>query len=57
MQEKQLWFPTLKDMMNFKQVSEVKELRIDTYEKLLIGRFPETEVDVAKRDFKARCFN
>jgi hypothetical protein len=57
MQEVELRFPTLKDMMCFKQVSQVKELRIDTNEKLLTGKFPENEVEVAKEQFNARSFN
>jgi len=57
MQEIELQFPTLKDMMYFKQVSQVKELRIDTNEKLLTGKFPESEIVLAKEQFKARLFN
>lgn len=57
MQEVELHFPSLKEMMNFKQVSEVKELRIDTDRKLLTGKFPANEVTVAKEQFKARSLN
>lgn len=57
MQEVELRFPTLKDMMSFKQLSQVKELRIDTNERLLTGKFPESEVVVAKEQFKARSLN
>ncbi|HEU4904385.1 MAG TPA: hypothetical protein VFT06_16375 [Flavisolibacter sp.] len=57
MQEVELRFPTLKEMMYFKQFSQVKELRIDTNEKILIGCFPEDEVSVAKEQFKARSLN
>ena len=57
MQEVELRFPTLKDMMSFKQVSQVKELRIDTNERLLTGKFPESEVVVAKEQFNARSLN
>lgn len=57
MQEIELQFPTLKDMLYFKQITEVKELRIDTYEKLLTGKFPENEIEVAKDQFKARSLN
>lgn len=57
MQEVELRFPTLKEMMYFKQYSQVTELRIDTNEKILIGRFPDDEVLVAKEQFKARSLN
>ena len=58
MQEIELRFPTLQDLMHFKQESAVKELRIDTYEKSLTGRFPETEVKTAVSQFKAMlCAN
>ena len=45
------------EMMYFKQYSQVTELRIDTNEKILIGRFPDDEVLVAKEQFKARSLN
>lgn len=57
MQEVELRFPTLKEMMYFKQYSQVTELRIDTNEKILIGCFPEDEISVAKEQFKARSLN
>jgi hypothetical protein len=57
MQEIELRFPSLKEMMCFKQISQVKELRIDTNEKLLTGKFPDKEVVVAKKQFKARSLN
>lgn len=57
MQEVELRFQSLKDMMHFKQQSEVKELRIDTSVKSLTGRFTETEVKDAVSLFKAISFS
>lgn len=57
MQEVELRFQSLKDMMHFKQQSQVKELRIDTSAKSLTGRFTETEVKDAVALFKALNFS
>lgn len=56
MQETELRFRSLTDLMHFKQHAEVKELRIDTAEKSLTGRFSETEVKDAVTLFKATMF-
>jgi hypothetical protein len=56
MQEIELRFQTLKDLIDFKQNASVKELRIDTAEKSLTGRFTEIEVKEAVRMFKATSF-
>lgn len=53
MQDINLRFPSLKVLILFKQQSQVKELRIDTYEKTLTGRFPESEVQTAIGIYKA----
>lgn len=53
MQEIELRFRSLTDLMHFKQKAQVKELRIDTAEKSLTGRFSETEVKAAVTLFKA----
>ena len=53
MQEIELRFQTLKDLMHFKNNSEIKELRIDTYEKSLTGKFADAEVRIAVSQFKA----
>jgi hypothetical protein len=57
MQEIELRFRSLADLMHFKQQSQVKELRIDTAEKSLTGRFPETEVKEAVTTLKATIFS
>lgn len=56
MQEKELRFRTLKDLIEFKQQVNAKELRIDTNDKLLTGQFTETEVEEAVRVYKATLF-
>jgi hypothetical protein len=56
MQETVLRFRSLTDLINFKQQSQVKDLRIDTAEKSLTGRFTETEVKDAITTFKATTF-
>jgi hypothetical protein len=53
MQDIELRFSSLKDLMQFKQLSQVKELRIDTNEKSLTGKFSETELIEAVKQFKA----
>ena len=53
MQEVELRFQSLKDLIHFKQQSDVKELRICTNEKSLTGRWTETEVKAAVSQFKA----
>ena len=53
MQETELRFKTLKELMLFKQHSAVQELRIDTNSKSLTGRFTESEVETAVTLFKA----
>jgi hypothetical protein len=53
MHEIELRFPSLKDLISFKQQSQVKDLRIDTVEKSLTGKFPQEEVLTAMRLFKA----
>ncbi|MDQ3279092.1 MAG: hypothetical protein M3Q06_12255 [Bacteroidota bacterium] len=57
MQDIELRFPSLQVLILFKQQSGVKELRIDTFEKTLTGKFPEGEVVTAIRMFKATIFN
>ena len=56
MQEVELRFRSLTDLMHFKQQSQVSELRIDTAEKTLTGRFTDTEVKEAVTLFKATIF-
>ena len=53
MQDIELRFPSLKVLISFKQQSQVKDLRIDTFEKTLTGKFSEGEVMTAIRIFKA----
>ena len=53
MHDIELRFPSLKDLISFKQQSQVKELRIDTVEKSLTAKFPQEEVLTAMRLFKA----
>jgi hypothetical protein len=57
MQETVLRFRTLNDLIHFKQKAEAKELRIDTSEKSLTGRFTEGEVKEAVTLFKATTFS
>jgi hypothetical protein len=57
MQETVLRFQTLNDLIHFKQYAEVKELRIDTAEKSLTGRFTETDLQTAVEQFKASMFD
>jgi hypothetical protein len=57
MQETVLRFRTLNDLIDFKQKAEAKELRIDTAEKSLTGRFTEVEVKEAVTLFKATTFS
>lgn len=56
MQEVELRFRSLTDLIHFKQQSQVTELRIDTAEKTLTGRFTEIEVKEALTLFKATLF-
>ena len=56
MQEIELRFRSLTDLIHFKQQSQVTELRIDTAEKTLTGRFTDTEVKEALTLFKATLF-
>lgn len=57
MQETELRFPSLKTMMQFKQQSGVKELRLDTNDKSLTGRFSEEEITQAVKSFKGIVFS
>lgn len=57
MQDTELRFPSLQNMMAFKQQSQVQALRIDTNEKSLTGRFTEGEVALAVSAFKAIVFS
>lgn len=57
MQDTELYFPSLKNLIAFKQQSQVKDLRIDTYQKSLTGQFPESEVMLAIRTYKAKDFS
>ena len=54
MQDIELRFPSLKVLIAFKQLSQVKDLRIDTLVNSLTGKFPDDEVVAAIRQFKAR---
>jgi hypothetical protein len=56
MQEVELRFRSLTDLINFKQQLQASELRIDTAEKTLTGRFTDTEVKEALTLFKATIF-
>ena len=53
MQDIELRFPSLKNLIAFKQQSQVKDLRIDTATKSLTGKFSDGEVLTATRLFKA----
>ena len=53
MQEIELRFPSLKELIAFKQQLQESDLRIDTVAKSLIGNFSDSEVFTAKRLFKA----
>lgn len=53
MQEIELRFPSLKELIAFKQQLQESDLRIDTVEKSLIGNFSDSEVFTAIRLFKA----
>lgn len=53
MQEIELRFPSLKELIAFKQQLKESDLRIDTVAKSLIGNFSDSEVFTAKRLFKA----
>lgn len=57
MQEVELRFRSLTDLIHFKQKAEAKELRIDTAEKSLTGRFTKVEVEEAVTLFKATTFS
>lgn len=53
MEDIELRFPSLKVLISFKRQSQIKELRIDTFEKTLTGKFPEAEITTATRVFQA----
>ena len=57
MQEVELHFQSLKDLMHFRQQAQAKEVRIDTAVKSLTGRFTETEVQEAVTLYKAISFS
>lgn len=53
MQDIELRFPSLKELIAFKQQLQERDLRIDTVTKTLTGDFSDSEVFTAKRLFKA----
>ena len=53
MRETELRFLSLQDLIQFKQLTAAKELRIDTAGKSLTGKFTEAEVNDAVRMFRA----
>lgn len=56
MKEVKLHFPSLSSLMHFKMLSSVQDLRIDTAERSLTGRFSSIEVTVAQQLFRAASF-
>lgn len=57
MQETILRFQSLKDLISFKQQTMIQDLRIDTAERSLTGRFPENDLNTAVTVFKASIFS
>lgn len=53
MQDIELRFPSLKELIAFKQQLQERDLRIDTVAKSLTGKFSDSEVFTAMRLFKA----
>ncbi|MBB1284802.1 hypothetical protein HRH25_10505 [Flavisolibacter sp. BT320] len=53
MQDIELRFPSLKELIAFKQQMQEMDLRIDTVAKSLTGNFSDSEVLTAIRLFKA----
>lgn len=48
-----LIFPSSNELWKFFQMTEIKEFRLDSATCSVTGRFPEHEVEIAKKQMKA----